>query len=182
MARSTRRLLQYDALKQYLLQEFTPSAASSAAKIPQLPNSYWGDIRSNTAYLEIMSIARLPPTAIGTSWNIYMIRQMWLMRLPAPVRSALGNAEDMTIDEVSRKADHLADAYAAAARSQDVCAADDVTNKITSTAALLANRRQQHQQKQRRRTTAPLHLCYYHTRFDTFAKKCQPECTWLKNA
>ncbi|XP_076043613.1 uncharacterized protein LOC143026728 [Oratosquilla oratoria] len=167
-------VIQYDVLKQYLLQEFTPSAASRAAKILQLSQQPLGDIKPSTAYLEMMSIARLPNTANGTSRDVDMLRQLWLMRLPVPVRSALGNAEEMTTDEVSRKADHLADAHAAAARSQDVCATDDATDEIFAAAASPANRRQQHQQRQRRRTTPALHLCYYHTRFGTFAKKCQP--------
>ena len=79
--------LDYNTLKEFLLDRFTPSAASRAAKIRALSLQPLGEQKPSAAWTEIRALATLAPP-------VDMLREMWLSRLPSHIRAALPKASE----------------------------------------------------------------------------------------
>ena len=115
----------YSDLRNHLLRMYTPSAANRAATILRLSTQDLGDQRPSEALLDLQALVRLPPDEDGNTRTLDLLRELWLRRLPEPVREALTNAQDMTYEELREKADALLDASTAASQRQQVCVIDE---------------------------------------------------------
>ena len=106
--------IEYQDLKAFLLQKFSPSAERHVQMILDLSNQPLGDQRPSDALTEMRSLCRLPPDDTGTSAKIDVLLALWLRRLPTPVRSAITNFASYDDDDLAKHADSLLDAHAAA--------------------------------------------------------------------
>ena len=166
--------LDYKTLKQNLLDRFTPSAASRAAKIRSLSLQPLGEQKPSAAWTEIYALANLHPP-------VDMLREMWLSRLPSHIRAALPKASEDPIDVLARKADDLIDAHAAA--SHRVCLADSEDEAYADAATSRRFSRRQAPPPTTRTgdEKPPPFLCKYHRRYGAAARNCRKGCTWPKN-
>ena len=115
--------IEYQDLKAFLLQKFSPSAERRVQMILDLANQPLGDQRPSDALTEMRSLCRLPPDAAGVSANIDVLLAIWLQRLPTPVRAAITNFTSYNDDDLAKRADSLLDAHAASSRPSLAAAA-----------------------------------------------------------
>ena len=189
--------IEYADLKAYLLQRFTPSPATRVTQLLQLAQQPLGDQKPSDAFREMRAMARLTPAADGTPRQLDLLRALWLLRLPESIRAAIPNAEEIDEDDLQVKADHLADALTASSRrihavppdtflpSQDN---DDVAAVQRPPLRARQSLPQKHDPlpRSKQRLGAPKtyftdQLCFYHARFGSKARNCQPGCSWPKN-
>ena len=203
--------VEYQDLKAFLLQKFSPSAERCIQMILDLSNQLLGDQRPSDALTEMRSLCRLPPNDTGTSAKIDVLLALWLRRLPTPVCSAITNLVSYdNNDDLAKQADSLLDAHAAANPPAITAAAstvppDEDDNRTNDTIAAAstaqhfnASRRHfnrpvaqtPHPRSQPNTSSTPASFrkssstsrsCYYHERFGPTAKKCQHPCVWSKN-
>ncbi|KFD45152.1 hypothetical protein M513_13971 [Trichuris suis] len=123
-----------------------------------------------------------------------IVRELFLSRLPAPVRSALIPFSDRQIDQLAELADRLI-----VHQSNSVCAVSQVNavteerlNRIEQLLEELVLQRRRRSRsppaREVRRSPSPrnpvpsmaaeLQLCYYHRRFGNRARKCMPPCSF----
>ena len=170
--------IQYDDLKTYLLQRFTPSATSRVTQLLQLAKQPLGDQRSSDALLEIKVLARLLSAADGSARRLDLPRALWLLRLPEHIRAAIPDAE-MNEAELQRMADRLKDSHAAAAQQVNTASLPGEADiaVITRTPSRPEMPKRQHQGSGRFIDR----LYYFHARFGPAARNCKPGCPWPKN-
>ena len=175
--------IQYDELKDYLLQRFTPSPAVRASQIFQLSRQPLGDQKPSDALLEMRSMARLTPASDGTPRHLDLLRALWLLRLPESIRAVIPNAEELDEDELRKRADSLVDALSVsgeqvgAVQVDSHCLAQCNDGNIAAAQYMPAHspKKQTHLQGVKRK------ICFYHARFGPRARNCQPGCLWSKN-
>ena len=71
-------VIEYQDLKAFLLQKFSPSAERRIQMILNLSNQPLGDQRPSDAVTGMRSLCRLPPDATGTSAKIDVLLALWL--------------------------------------------------------------------------------------------------------
>ena len=74
--------IEYQDLKAFLLQKFSPSAERRIQMILDLSNEPLGDQRPSDAFTETRSLCRLPPDGTGTFAKIDVLLALWLRRPP----------------------------------------------------------------------------------------------------
>ena len=187
--------IEYTDLKNFLLQSFTPSAASRVTQLLQLAKQPLGDQKPSDALLEMKALARLPPAADGTERQIDLLRALWLLRLPESIRAVIPNAEEMEEDNLREMADNLNDAQAAAGRHVNAVPLasspaapsdeDDIVAVRHTPPRTRQPRVRQHTnpppRQQRNNANFADGLCYFHAKFGPQARTCRPGCTWPKN-
>ena len=200
--------IEYQDLKAFLLQKFSPSAEQRVQMILDRSNQPLRDQRPSDTLTEMRSLCRLPPDDTGTSAKIDVLLALWLRRLPTPVRSAITNFASYDDDDLAKRADSLLDAQAAAnppsltaATSTGPPDEDDPSYDAVASPAQHFNASKRHfnrpaaqthhprsQQNTSftpssfRKSSSTSRSCYYHERFGPTAKKCQHPCIWSKNA
>ena len=162
--------LDYKTLKENLLDRFTPSAASRAAKIRSLSLQPLGEQKPSAAWTEIRALANLHPP-------VDMLREMWLCRLPPHIRAALPKAAEDPIDVLARKADDLMDAHTAANHRAYLAESDDEAYADAATARRFTRRQAPKMYDEK----TPPPVCKFHRRFGAAARNCAKGCTWPKN-
>ena len=201
--------IEYQDLKAFLLQKFSPSAERRIQMILDLSNQPLGDQRPSDALTEMRSLCRLPPDDTGTSAKIDVLLALWLRRLPTPVRSTITNFASYDDDNLAKRADSLLDAQAASNPPSLIATAsmgppdeDDPPYDTVAVASpaqhFNASKRHfnrpvaqtPHPHSQQNTSSTPSSFrksistsrsCYYHERFGPTAKKCQHPCIWSKN-
>ena len=176
----------YEDLKVFLLEKFTPSAASRASKIRALSLQPLGEQKPSAAWTEIFALAQLSPA-------VDMLKEMWLCRLPSHIRAALPKASETPTSELAAQADALMDAHAAASNhrifqaeenagvTQDVAAIHRFPQKtFYKPRPPVKDVVNQNPERTYDKRQTPL-VCFYHRRFGIHAKKCEKGCTWPKN-
>ena len=138
--------IEYQDLKAFLLQKFSPSAERRVQMILDLSNQPLGDQRPSDALIEIRSLCRLPPDNTGASTKIDVLLALWLRHLPLPVYSAITNFASYGDDDLAKHADSLLDAHAASNPPAITAAAstvppdeDDVDDNHTNNAIAAAS-------------------------------------------
>lgn len=187
--------VKYEDLKAFLLQRFTPSPAQRTAQLLQLAKQPLGDQKPSEALLEMKALARLPPAPNGQTRTVDLLRALWLLRLPEPIRAAIPNAEEISEDDLQLQADNLMDAHAASARHILAVPTGPPPSPREDTVEVAAAHHPppttRQGSKQRYHATRPHNsrdkrnfsdqLCFYHARFGPRAKKCEAGCGWPKN-
>ncbi|KAK8397537.1 hypothetical protein O3P69_004355 [Scylla paramamosain] len=106
--------IEYSDLKTFLLQCFTPSAASPVTQLLQLSKQPLCDQRPSKALFEMKALARLSPAADGSKRKLDLLQALWLLHLSESICAVIPNAEEMDEDELQQMADRLNNAQAAA--------------------------------------------------------------------
>ena len=107
-------VVEYQDVKAFLVQKFSPSAERRVQMILDLSNQPLGDQRTIRRLTEMRSLCRLPPDNTGTSAKIDVLLALWLRHLPTPVRSAITNFASYNDDDLAKHADSLLDAHTTA--------------------------------------------------------------------
>lgn len=181
--------VEYDSLKNYLLQEFTLSVSARAQRLLSLPQIPLGDTTARTAWNEIQSLATLPnldPTTKKPR-RVDLFRELWLQRLPPSVRAALHEADDSPMEELLKKADNLINASLASRKPDNIYSASAEGLPDVNAATLTHHKRKPNSQSRDYKpgsssSQKSQSLCYYHYKFGAGARKCLPGCKWPKNA
>ena len=97
-------MVAYDALKTHLLETLTPSATQRAAKIRQLSTQPLGQQKATDAWTENHALATLDPP-------IDMLKEKFLARLPAHVRSTLPKESQTDTTILAKQAQELIEAH-----------------------------------------------------------------------
>lgn len=143
--------IEYGNLKTFLLQHFTPSAASRVTQLLQLAKQPLGDQRPSDAMLEMKALARFLPAADGSVKQLDLLRALWLLRLPENIRVAIPNAEEMNETDLQQMADRLKDSHAAASYKVNAAPLQDEDNiavvNLTPSHTKLPKRQQQRSEK-----------------------------------
>ena len=199
--------LEYDELKQYLLQKFTLSPEKRVEALFSLSKQGLGDQRPSDALDDMRALARLPPDPAGRARNIDVLLALWLRRLPDPVRSNITEFSTYTDAFLKDRANALLDAHHATSRPSIPAAAvptpddveqlppDDGIDAVTSTRRPLnffssPRFKPPGTKAPPSKSSAPAarpkdfasKLCFYHTRFGHAARKCEAPCAWPKNS
>ena len=189
--------LDYDKLKQHLLEEYSMTAPDRAQKILRLAAQPIGDQSAKHAWNELVSLSRLnsidPLT--GKLREIDLRREIFLQRLPETIRASLPEAYDISINELITSADKLLIAARASRRGQASAVSNVDTHEDEANIATATWPRRQpsrkyvtQQQTQFRGPTTegklsslmPSGLCGYHSKFGPGAKRCFQGCLWHK--
>ena len=70
--------MEYQDLKAFFLQKFSPSAERHIQMVLDLSNQPLGDQRPSDTLTEMRSLCRLPPDNTGTSAKINVLLALWL--------------------------------------------------------------------------------------------------------
>ena len=190
--------IEYDKLKARLLLDYTLSPSEKAQKILCLASQPLGEQTAKQAWNEILSLSRLNEVDAVTKApkEIDLRREILLQRLPASVRAALPEADDVSIDQLVEKADKLLLSTKASRRSH-VNLVTDASSEDNLHVNSVATGRRSTPQRQSKRQKAPCEvksraagetnklqiltssgLCGYHSRFGENAHRCVPGCLW----
>jgi len=173
--------LDYDVLKEYLLQEYTLSHSTRAQRLLQFPSQPLGDRTAHQVWNEMQALARLPAVdQEKKNKKVDLMRELWLQTLPPNVRAALPDAENIDMRDLVKQADLLLDAANASHRP---LAISRISKQAPSDAATARRKHLPEQQAHpsNRRHLPATDVCFYHSRFGAAARKCLPGCQWSKN-
>lgn len=190
----------YEELKEGLMNRFCMTPSTRAAQVIASSRQPIGDQRVHASYNQFQALARLPTTTGAQPKELDMLRELWLLKLPQPIRAALPNASTMPLDDLLDQADALMEANKASNHHQPVFAANSTASANTASPNASADehldtddsaapaqwkrpatdrwRRQPTAQRQHR--TLP-DICYYHAKFGQKARNCEEPCKFSKN-
>ncbi|MPC10902.1 hypothetical protein E2C01_003546 [Portunus trituberculatus] len=143
------------------------------------------------------AMARLPLVPDGTPCQLDLLWALWLLHLPESIRAAIPNAEEIDENELQEKADHLTDALTVSSRrihtvppdifpppqdnEDDVAAVQRPPPRAHQ--SLIRKYDPQPRSKQRPAATKTFfkdQFCFFHAKFGSKARNCQPGCLWPK--
>ena len=175
----------YDQLKAGLLERFSLTPSARARRIIASSSQPIGDQRAHSSWNEFQALARLPADTNGESKSLDMLRELWLLKLPATVRAAIPEASTMMMKDLLSRVVGLLDSNNALTHIQSAFTTTHEEESIhDESAAALNNRRiqtQRYQPTSRRREATQPKVCYYHSRFGQKARKCEQPSTFPKN-
>ena len=186
----------YDTLKAELIKR---TAASEQRKLQQLISGEELGDRKPTQLLRRMQ--QLLGDHLGPTTDNAFLKELFLQRLPANVRMVLASADATTdLPKLADMADKIMEVaipptVAATSTQPQVSEVQQLKEEITRLTELVASLAQQRprgrsrsrsrntrQQSPARADQQPPQntdsVCWYHTKFDDAAKKCQPPCNW----
>ena len=197
----------YSSLKAKLLTEFTLLPSQRAQRLSYLSAQPLGDSTLTGALLEMEELFYMPETADGTRTSIDLMREMFLLRVPATIKNNIPDLNKKTLGEIAELGDtmqqrsrleenshgrHITSAIHADLPPTSPIP-DDTGDPEAVNAVSLDYRRPRRrpppatggQQRpphvaggQQRPPTITTGLCYYHQRYGRRAYRCTRPCPW----
>lgn len=180
----------YNKLKALLIKR---TMASEQKRLQQLLNTEELGDRTPTQLLRRMH-QLLGDKALTLDKSF--LRELFLQRLPAPVRMVLAATTEATsLDELATLADRIMEAqsvnsFISAVNSPPSTELSQLREEVKQLKQLLNSRRSNSRSRHnsRGRSPSPAHpqshsdVCWYHQRFGDAARKCHPPCSKSGNA
>lgn len=177
----------YEKIKERLIQT---CGTPAAGRLQQVLNA------DSSSEPPTVCLARLRTSALGLL-TPEALRLLWLEKLPPDIRAVACATDAASINQAAERAN---EAWFLAQNTRTS------VNELTELRQQVATLQSWHdstprfnsrilprQNKQSRRTSSPRRhsprghspsrqtWCYYHTKFGSTARRCQPPCTWKKN-
>lgn len=145
----------YDALKSALLAAFAKTQAQKDAEL--LTISGLGDRRPSALLRHILSLNSDTET---------LLRAFFLAQLPADVRTILAAKDISNLEELAQAADRIVEAK--------ILAGPAVVAPLSEVSIVRGQRQHGRKSSPVRRPVS--RICFYHSKFGTRARACQPGC------
>lgn len=182
----------YQHLKTKVLERFMPSDRTRLQQL--LTGEDLGDRRPSQLLRRMQQL--LGERDIPN--HSALLRELFLQRLPQPIRLVLAAAGDVTLDRLAELADNVHEATSPSVtavlppRDPAISRLEARLEELAASVAALRSRpletrpsRLDHRalsRSRQARSPSPTSLCWYHRRFRHRATKCTPPCSWPGNA